>query len=112
MRFKILICLLMMGVIFPWGAYTSPPVAHAQAQISQTATDGAGLFDAKGAELSARKTCRTANLPGSPCGPDPVLPQGQAAPMPPQGASPKPDSTKRLAQGRSLIPPRAPPRLI
>jgi hypothetical protein len=70
------------------------------------------MSDAKGAELTARRACRIAVLPGSACGPDPVLPQRQPLPV----VAPTHGTQQKLqdwtAQSRSLAPPRAPPRMI
>ena len=112
MIFRTFISALMMLLILPWGAYSAGHASPDQRIANAISQETSTFTDAKGAELTARKSCRTAVLPGSPCGPDPVLPAAMAIPV----TAPEPGAKTVMQvfarQGRSLPPPRDPPRII
>lgn len=57
--------LLMLSALLPWGAYSASFTA---ADLSDLAA--APVADAGELVASVKRKCRTATLPGSPCGPD------------------------------------------
>lgn len=113
MSIRAFISLLMMVLILPWGAYAAGPVAAAPQLATQTAMpDDTGLYDAKGAEITARKHCRTAILPGSLCGADSILPIRAVGATDTQGPTVQMHPLDWPGQGQSPSPPRDPPRVI
>ncbi len=112
-----LISVLLIGLMLPWGAYaggalvtsTAQPLAvESQVEIAETLVDK----NNQTVVFSKKRKCRTASLPGSPCAPDRALPSDL------QDIFDQPSSTMFKTapnwriRGRSIVPPRAPPRFI
>ncbi|RUS60028.1 hypothetical protein EGN72_12150 [Pseudorhodobacter sp. E13] len=112
MSLRAALSVLLMVLILPWGAYGAGHAGSDLRTAQGAQTVAATISDAKGAEIKARSACRIAVLPGSPCNPDPVLPPGLAPLTRSASASVAVPLSDWHSQGRSLAPPRAPPRLI
>lgn len=126
-RLRSALCILLMLTILPWGAHSGGLAAylsaardhvHAAQAISppqstgQWTTGTAPPVRLMVSAVSGHKTCRTATLPGSSCGPDGLI---TADPVPPRM-----DRTATRAAlyddwhgvGHSPVPPRDPPRPV
>lgn len=129
-RLRSALCILLMLTILPWGAhsgglaaYLSAARAHVHAAQAVTAPQATAQTTAQRTSqptpvrlmvsaVSGHKTCRTATLPGSSCGPDGLI---TADPVPPRV-----DLTATRAAlyddwhgvGHSPVPPRDPPRPV
>ncbi|SFR15140.1 hypothetical protein [Poseidonocella sedimentorum] len=97
---------LLAVLLLPWGAYMTE-VAAPHATESATAATPA----AQATLQTAKRKCRTATLPGAPCGPDIAESARLIPPSPPEMTALR--ATCDPWPGRSLQhePPPAPPRL-
>jgi len=97
--------LLMLTALLPWGAYSARFVSGDPAVLTLETADEAERVS------PATRKCRTANLPGSPCGPDLVEPSGIAASHAPAIIRTVYGRGAWSAVERVQRPPTGPPRL-
>lgn len=96
--------LLVMVMMFPWGAYMAAPPAQAAVVAVQAQQDLPTVT-----KIPQHKRCRTATLPGSPCGPAALLPDDLTLCNRPDADRPRPEAAL-TASGHLPAVPRSPPR--
>ncbi|ASM74197.1 hypothetical protein SULPSESMR1_03425 [Pseudosulfitobacter pseudonitzschiae] len=111
MVLRSLLLALMVFVVMPWGAFSA--VYPALAQPSHVTVGDASQVSAMPATFERpHKRCRTATLPGSPCGQDLRLNDSATLDVPARDTDrPVPHDTM-LRSGVTKPPPQGPPRLI
>ncbi|WP_139204523.1 hypothetical protein [Pacificibacter marinus] len=116
---RYLISLLMSVLMMPWGAYaghiqarTIPLDLYATMQIEGDIVS-AVVQNKTPIEVTIKKKCRTATLPGSPCAPDRALVTDTLTVV---VKVPAPTAHRSIVnwsmQERSTAPPKQPPRLF
>lgn len=98
--------LLLMVMMFPWGAYMAGPPAQAAVVAVQAQQDLPAAT-----RIPHHKRCRTATLPGSQCGFLALLPDDRVTPTRPGAPLPRPDLTW-AATGHLPAVPQGPPRPV
>lgn len=107
---RTLLLSLLILTVMPWGAYVAKrgaPLPDAVSAVSAARADAPA-----GIEAGSRK-CRTATLPGSPCGPDMAPHSGSASmvlPLAQRGGRGAKDPL--VPTERQDAPPERPPRLV
>ncbi|GAA5064692.1 hypothetical protein [[Roseibacterium] beibuensis] len=106
---RALLIMALAVLLLPWGAYTG--VAAEQGRdVVVAASAGPETFPAAVASLTSTKHCRAAVLPGAPCASD-ILPGDDIVLSDDPSRAESPDlGDGPTIKGRSMSPPRSPPR--
>ncbi|MDN5788824.1 hypothetical protein, partial [Pseudorhodobacter sp.] len=114
-RIRSFLIVLLTLLMLPWGAYLAGPVSAAGPEaVAAIGHRAAAQITTKAAErlMPLPKSCRIAVLPGSPCGPDLVLPVAQVKMIVASGRDKPLGAQTILGHGRAPMPSRDPPRMV